>query len=224
MHGIVERLLELRLADGASISTCAGGIAHFDVALGADEPLQGLTYPLDDTLGAECVRTGELHVLRGSEGADMGQNALSLTLGRLEEPAARPAPQPQPPAQLGFELPHALQGYRLGNWRWLAPGIRLIRILPLRAGRSSLNLLRVSPGVAMPCHGHAGLELSCILTGSYVDEFGHFGPGDLAEMDGDVDHMPVADPRDGCICLIAADGKLQFRSLLPRLLRPVLGF
>ena len=53
MHGIVERLLELRLADGASISTCADGIAHFDVALGADEPLQGLTYPLDDTLGAD---------------------------------------------------------------------------------------------------------------------------------------------------------------------------
>lgn len=175
----------------------------------------------------ESVRLCEAvggQLLEVSEGADMGQNALSLTLGRLEEPAARPAPQPQPPAQLGFELPHALQGYRLGNWRWLAPGIRLIRILPLRAGRSSLNLLRVSPGVAMPCHGHAGLELSCILTGSYVDEFGHFGPGDLAEMDGDVDHMPVADPRDGCICLIAADGKLQFRSLLPRLLRPVLGF
>jgi PAS domain S-box-containing protein len=76
MHSIVERLLELPLADGASISTCADGVAHFEVALGADAPLQDLTCPLADTLGSECVRTGELHVLRGSDGADMG---LSLT-------------------------------------------------------------------------------------------------------------------------------------------------
>jgi len=76
MHTIVERLLELPLADGASISTCADGIAHFEVALGADGPLQDLTCPLADTLGSECVRTGEVHVLRGSDGADMG---LSLT-------------------------------------------------------------------------------------------------------------------------------------------------
>jgi two-component system cell cycle sensor histidine kinase/response regulator CckA len=76
MHAIVERLLELPLADGASLSTTADGVAHFEVSLGADEPLQGLTCPLDETLGAECVRTGELHVLRGSDGADMG---LSLT-------------------------------------------------------------------------------------------------------------------------------------------------
>jgi PAS domain S-box-containing protein len=76
MHSIVERLLELPLADGASLSTCTEGVAHFEVSLGADGPLQGLTCPLADTLGAECVRTGELHVLRGSDGADMD---LSLT-------------------------------------------------------------------------------------------------------------------------------------------------
>ncbi|MDX6427444.1 MAG: hypothetical protein QOD52_2849, partial [Gaiellaceae bacterium] len=76
MQSIVERLLELPLADGASLSTCTEGVAHFEVSLGADRPLQGLTCPLADTLGAECVRTGELHVLRGSDGADMD---LSLT-------------------------------------------------------------------------------------------------------------------------------------------------
>jgi two-component system cell cycle sensor histidine kinase/response regulator CckA len=78
MQSIVERLLELPLADGASLSTCADGVAHFEVSLGADGPLQDLTCPLADTLGSECVRTGELHVLRGSDGADMD---LSLTAG-----------------------------------------------------------------------------------------------------------------------------------------------
>ena len=163
-------------------------------------------------------------MLAVSETADMSGNALSQALGRLDEPAAPRAHLPRSAARLGFNMPHALASYRLGNWRWVAPGIRLVRILPLTAGRSGLNLLRVSPGVAVPCHTHAGLELSCILTGSYVDETGHFRPGDLAEMDGDGDHRPVADPRYGCICLIASDGRLRFRSLLPRLLRPVLGF
>jgi PAS domain S-box-containing protein len=78
MHAIVERMLELPLADGASLSTCAGGMAHFQVSLGADEPLLDMTCPLEETLGMECVRTGELHVLRGSDGADMER---SLTAG-----------------------------------------------------------------------------------------------------------------------------------------------
>ncbi len=82
MHAIVERLLELPLADGASLSTCADGIAHFAVSLGADAPLQGLTCPLDETLGVECVRTGELHVLRGSDGADMGRS-LTMNAGAI---------------------------------------------------------------------------------------------------------------------------------------------
>ncbi|HEV7641611.1 MAG TPA: PAS domain S-box protein, partial [Gaiellaceae bacterium] len=74
MQSIVERLLELPLADGASLSTCADGMAHFEVSLGADGPLQDLTCPIADTLGAECVRTGEPHVLRGSDGAEMDRS------------------------------------------------------------------------------------------------------------------------------------------------------
>jgi two-component system cell cycle sensor histidine kinase/response regulator CckA len=79
MQAIVERLLELPLADGASLSTCADDVAHFEVALGADAPLQDLTCPLGDTLGSECVRTGEVHVLRGSDGADMGRSLTTNT-------------------------------------------------------------------------------------------------------------------------------------------------
>ena len=80
MHAIVESLLELPLADGASLSTCADGVAHFEVSLGADAPLQDLTCPLDETLGVECVRTGELHVLRGSGGANI-ERSLTANAG-----------------------------------------------------------------------------------------------------------------------------------------------
>ena len=74
MHGIVERLLELPGADGASLSTVEDGHAHFTVALGADSPLRDRTTPLEDTLGAECVASGEVRVLRGSTGAEMGRS------------------------------------------------------------------------------------------------------------------------------------------------------
>ncbi len=73
MNGIVERLLDLRDADGASLSTVDEGVAHFTVALGADAPLAGRTMPLSETLGIGCAESGEVQVLRGP------QTALSLT-------------------------------------------------------------------------------------------------------------------------------------------------
>ena len=76
MNGIVERLLELPDADGASLSTVEDGLAHFAVALGADAPLFGRTMPMEATLGVECAETGEVQVLRQATGADM---ARSLT-------------------------------------------------------------------------------------------------------------------------------------------------
>jgi PAS domain S-box-containing protein len=82
MHAIVESMLELPLADGASLSTCVDGVAHFEVSLGADAPLQDLTCPLEETLGVECVRTGELHVLRGSDGANM-ERSLTANAGAI---------------------------------------------------------------------------------------------------------------------------------------------
>lgn len=177
----------------------------------------------------EAVRVCEAvggQLLATLEGADMAGSALSHALARLDKPvatAAVRAPAPAP-AALGFALPNALLPYPLGRWRWIAPGIRDIRVLPRRPGRSGLHLMRIAPGTAMPDHGHNGNELACILAGSYTDETGRFLTGDLAEMDTDGEHRPVADRREGCTCLIATDAPLRFRSLVARLLQPVLGF
>jgi PAS domain S-box-containing protein len=70
MHGIVEHLLRLEGADGASLSTVENGYAYFKVSLGADAPLRGRIIPVGDTLGGRCVQTGELEVLRAREGED----------------------------------------------------------------------------------------------------------------------------------------------------------
>ena len=182
----------------------------------------------------QAIRVSEAvggQLLAALEGEAMAADALSHALARLDTPVvARRAPgfareaRGFAPAGIGFPLPHALRPYRLGNWRWIAPGVRHIRVLARRSGRSGLHLLRISPGTAMPGHGHEGNELTCILTGSYTDETGRFQAGDLVEMDTELEHRPMADARDGCICLIATDGRLRFHSLLPRLLQPILGF
>ncbi|MBA3842322.1 MAG: PAS domain S-box protein [Actinobacteria bacterium] len=71
MRGIVDRLMTIPEADGASLSTVEGELAHFKVTAGKDAPLDGLTLPLAETLGGACLDQGTLVVLRASEGPDV---------------------------------------------------------------------------------------------------------------------------------------------------------
>ena len=77
MNGIVDHLMALDGADGASLSTIEGDDAFFKVSKGADEVLLGRCMPLDETLGGACL-DGELRVLRA--GLD-DEVARSLTEG-----------------------------------------------------------------------------------------------------------------------------------------------
>ncbi|MGI9280691.1 MAG: ChrR family anti-sigma-E factor [Endozoicomonas sp.] len=112
-----------------------------------------------------------------------------------------------------------LLGYYLDDlhWKSMAPGLKQF-ILP--ASGSKLRLLKIAPGTCMPSHGHTGSELTMVLKGSYSDELGRFCAGDVADLDPDVQHQPVADTHEGCICLIATDAPLRFNGLVPRLLQP----
>ncbi|MBL8847050.1 MAG: cupin domain-containing protein [Hyphomicrobium zavarzinii] len=108
-------------------------------------------------------------------------------------------------------------------WRWVAPGIWIFPV-PLSKGCcGELRLIKVAPGKTMPEHGHAGQELTLILRGSYTDAFGTYRVGDVADLDEGVAHGPVACPEKGCICLMATEGKLIFKSPVARLLQPLLG-
>lgn len=106
---------------------------------------------------------------------------------------------------------------RLGYGIWHLP-------LPLSEGvKGDLRLFKVAPGMVMPEHGHGGAEMMLMLKGSYKDEFGHFTSGDIADLDEDAEHQPVADPEEGCICLIASTEKAKFKSLLARIVQPFTG-
>ena len=105
------------------------------------------------------------------------------------------------------------------RWRPLGAGIR--QSVLHREHGSSVRLLYIPAGEAVPEHGHGGLELTLVLQGAFEDETGAFGVGDLEVADGDLDHQPIATGDVPCICLAATDEPLSFKRLLPRLLQPV---
>ncbi len=107
-------------------------------------------------------------------------------------------------------------------WRRLAPGLMHYQFtLSKRLG--DLRLVKVAPGRSLPEHSHGGSELTLVLRGSYSDKTGRYGVGDVADLDENTEHQPVADPVEGCICLIASDHKIRFKSVLARIVQPFTG-
>jgi putative transcriptional regulator len=146
--------------------------------------------------------------------ASLRPDALSRTLGRLDE------------APLGPEsaaVPVTLAALAVGRWWWLGPGIRLMPLHRRDATGTRLDLIRVAPGMALPGHGHTGLETACILQGAYSDATGDYAVYDFAEGDGALDHTPIASPGVDCICLIATTGRLRGHTWLARLVQPLIG-
>lgn len=156
--------------------------------------------------------------------ADARREALrAAMLLRLDEaPAAHAAPPvpPAPPERPGADpdqLPASLHPY-FGpslsglRWRWMAPGVHCIRAAQI----PSLIMLKIAPGKCLPMHSHGRSELTQILRGSYTDALGLFAPGDVADLDEDVEHQPVTAPGMPCVCVSALDAPLVFSGWLAR--------
>jgi len=109
------------------------------------------------------------------------------------------------------------------RWRRLGIGVWHMPLTLSDRGRGDLRLIKVAPGLAMPDHGHGGAELTFILDGSYTDKIGTFAHGDIADLDEDVEHMPVADRKTGCMCLIASERPVRFKGLVARIVQPFIG-
>lgn len=120
-----------------------------------------------------------------------------------------------------IDVPSPLRPYvgaRLSDVRWRTfwPGMQTVRI-PCDDDPSQISLLRLKPGTGMPVHTHGGEELTLVLQGSYSDETGRFGVGDVASGDSNLTHRPVADAGAHCVCLIVLNAPLKFSSPLARL-------
>lgn len=108
-------------------------------------------------------------------------------------------------------------------WTWISPGIWHVPVSLSSEAEGDLRLVKVAPGKAMPDHGHGGEEMTLVLRGSYTDKTGTYSVGDVADLDGDIEHQPLACPERGCICLVASEKKAKFKGVIARLVQPFIG-
>jgi putative transcriptional regulator len=106
------------------------------------------------------------------------------------------------------------------RWRRVGGGVKQA-ILPTGKDATA-RLLYIPGGVAVPDHGHKGMELTLVLQGAFADANDRFGPGDIEIADEEVEHTPVALEGEACICLAVTDAPLRFRGMIPRLAQPLL--
>jgi putative transcriptional regulator len=123
-------------------------------------------------------------------------------------------------------LPLALRTY-IGQdladirWRFRLPGVKEY-VIENRDGVSA-SMLWVSAGRRMPQHTHDGLEATLLLQGGFRDEAAHYRRGDVAIGEHDVDHQPVADADEDCLCFAVNEGDTHLTGTVGRMLRGLIG-
>ena len=153
--------------------------------------------------------------------AAMSSDALGRTQARLNDMEARPPPRPHPPLPIPrWRDSRDCRRYRFGSWQWVAPRVHLRPIVLPVASPSRVFLLRSGAGTRMLAHSHVGTELTCVLSGAFSHAGGRFGPGDFDLGDETVDHKPLVDAGEDCICLVAMRGELRLKGILGRLMQP----
>ncbi|MDR6951507.1 putative transcriptional regulator [Ancylobacter sp. 3268] len=179
------------------------------------------------------ARVGRFEAVGGAlleeiEPVPMAPDAFAAALRVLDAeergPRATPLPtvRPRRPGTLpgGIALPEPLRACEIGPWRWIGFGVRASAVKLPHDPSARLTLLRVGPGRKLPEHGHFGTEFTQVLVGSFSDGYGRYLPGDLSEMDAEVEHQPVVDPDGECICLAALEGGMRLTGFFGRLIQP----
>jgi putative transcriptional regulator len=146
--------------------------------------------------------------LASLDGAIVVKRRAPVTAGEVPKPIA---------SLIGNQPLDALK------WKSKAPGIAVYDIALSPRSNTRLQLLKVAPGKKLPEHGHRGEELTLILRGSYSDHTGQYSRGDIADLDEEIEHQPVVDSVEDCICLIATEAPARFRSFWARLAQPFVG-
>ena len=161
-------------------------------------------------------------VLTGLPPAAMSSDALAKAEARLNEPAlpvvaklSPPVPESEVPG-----LPKFVRRYQFGNWKWIAPSVHLRPIMLPYASDTRVFLLKSGPGTKMLEHTHAGIEMTCVLSGAFSQDGNYYGPGDFDLGDETVDHQPVVAEGQDCICLVAMQGNLQLKGIIGRIMQP----
>ncbi len=212
-----------------------------------------ITHHLDDAtlLGFAAGTVGEAHsilvashlamcptcraTLRNAEGLGGGilesqpEQAVSdicraATLASLDVVHA-PKTSSKPKSDLPLALARIVGDVSLSDieWRKKAPGVAVFDVPLSKGSKTKLKIVKLGKGRTMPEHGHGGEELTLILRGSYHDKMGRFSPGDVADLDAEIEHQPIIDSEEDCICVIAFETPARYKTILAKLAQPFVG-
>ena len=160
------------------------------------------------------------------DGSAISTSCKDKTMSQLDRATLHRFPAPAPVlTEVPLPLSKLLNGVALRDlpWKRKAPGVAMHDIRLASPHNGKLVLMRIAPGKSMPEHGHGGEELTLVLAGAYRDKIGRFGPGDVADLDQDVEHRPIVETGEDCYCLVATEAPTRFKSLSARLLQPLIG-
>jgi putative transcriptional regulator len=156
-------------------------------------------------------------------GALIDRDAMTMDAGALDKVLAgldSTTPLPAAPARPRSVLPEPLFSYvggDLDSVRWRPVGMGVRQAILRTSKGATARLLCIPAGAAMPDHGHHGKEMTLVIQGAFQDADDYFAPGDIEIADSDVQHIPVADIHEDCICLAVTDAPLRFTGVLPRI-------
>ncbi len=165
-----------------------------------------------DTLGGSLVER--------AQAVTLSDTCLEEVLARIQTAEKRPIQRPSDSI-----LPQPLTDYvggGLADVKWRPVGMGVRQAILKTSPEATARLLYIPAGMAVPDHGHRGLELTLVLKGAFEDSDGRFSRGDVEVATEEVDHMPVADISEDCICLAVTNAPLRFKGLLPRIAQPFL--
>ncbi len=186
------------------------------VAYGAGtlEPGFGLVVGAHLEACAECsARVSAFEATSGDALDDLphvqlASGALAQTLARLDQSRSEPAASDARPL---------LERLPLEAKRWVAPGVWVAAVNTPRSSENRVYVLSVGKGALTARHEHSGAEFCVVLKGAYRDELGLFATGDFAAAGSDLNHQPVVEGDEECICLFATEGRLKPKGLIGRL-------
>lgn len=165
-------------------------------------------------------------VLDTCDSSDMSKTSLNAVLGMIHAQNTQTHTKPETVAAKDDVLPAPLRDYvggGLESVRWRSAGMGVKQAILPTSRDATARLLYIPAGTAIPDHGHQGLELTLVLKGAFQDDGGYFGRGDIEVATEDLNHTPVADISEDCICLAVTDAPLKFKGLVPRIAQPFLG-
>jgi putative transcriptional regulator len=161
--------------------------------------------------------------------AELSSGAFDRLLARLDDSAPRiDVDADKASVEVADpDLPTPLRRYvpkRLDDLPWKHYGLVSEALLPLDETTYRTRLILLKAGRAVPKHTHDGQEITVVLKGAFNDGISRYGRGDLSIADAHVDHQPMAEPGEDCLCLTVTDAPLRLTGTFSRFLNPFMRF